>query len=788
MKKLYFVLFVAAIGMTACQKDFGERGSKPAPSATVSADFDWKTTRDVSISVGMPATEEGAPEFAVVRVFSSPLLNAANLLAKGVVDASSPMFRTAATIPASAAEIYVQTTLPDGTVSVRSAAIAEEVHFGGAQMKSVTPGIRLHSASGKLKASSMPADYPTLEPKTAADFTDPRTVIASTPAQMLVLGSGSAGAPAYLIPAGATVAGNLDLTGGKTPYKSPVLYVAGKLTLASSQIDQATLAVLDGGEVYIKEVGMKADNTLAIYVFKGGKFAAEDINISRQVVNFGAFEVADDIDAGNRSVIYNMPGATMIADEVDCSGNAVFFNDGTVKFKDLGLDSGAKFENCENGDATLSKCDLETGGTEFYQKGKAAINELENEGRFYVYCHTYAKEIEGDHGKFLLASGACLEGEIAELDNTDVNMAPSSLFIVKKYNADAENGNTKFTNDGNDEAYSVVRIEEKAVSRKGHHTDFKGPIEVVYDSEGLAGRYQLEEKSFKSGAHLVARQQVNIPATECNGGKGEIEPEPEEKPEAEYEIRPGRTFTYCFEDRWPWIGDYDMNDVVLETRIDREVSTYGGKVKSATINWALKAAGTQVKLGCGVQIDGMSAMRIAGVTSTHRIGAGAFAADGLETGSELAIIPLFNSTGELLNGSNTYPELPHVMPVTQTTKIEFAQPVEEGEVLESAMNFFITVGERGKEVHMPGYDPTVFGEIGDGLFDPREPYKFYVEKGEHVGDNYLMWALMIPDVFRYPAESKDIRSVYTHFMAWAASNGISHPDWYREEADESRLY
>lgn len=788
MKKFYLILFVAAIGMTACLKDLGEQGSKTDTFGTVSADFDWKTTRDVSVSVGMPSTEEGLPEYAVVKIYASPVLETASLLAKGVVDASNPMFRTSATIPAGVTEIYVQTTLPDGTVSVRSATVSSDVLFSGAQMKSVAPKIHPVVAATGLKTSSMPVDYPKLDLKTAADFTDPQTVIASTPAQNLLLGAGSAGASAYYIPAGATVTGNIDLKGGQSPCKSPVLYVAGKLTLTSATLGQATLAVLEGGEVSIREVGMQSNNTLAIYVFAGGTFRAEDVYISRPVVNFGTFEVKDDIDAGNQSRIYNMAGATMSADEVDCSNSVEFYNDGTLAFEDFELNSSAKFENCENGDIVFGHCDLENGGTEFYQKGSARIDELDCKGRFYVYCYTYAKEIEGDNGKIMLAAGACLEGEEAELDNTEVNMAPGSLFIVKNYNADAENGNTKFNNSGDAEAYSVVRIEEKAVSNKNHHTDFKGPIEVVYDAGGLGSKYQLDAKSFKSGAHQVAEQQVNIPATVCNAGKGEIEPQPEEKPKEEYEIRTGRTFTYCFEDRWPWIGDYDMNDVVLETRIDREVSKYGGKVKSMTINWTLKAAGTQVKLGCGLQIDGMPASRIAGVNSTHKIGAGAFATDGLEAGSELAIIPLFNATGELLGASNTYPGLPGVTVAPQATTIVFTQPVEESDILESAMNYFITVEERGKEVHMPGYDPTVFGEIGEGLFDPREPYKFYVEKGKHVGDNYLMWALMIPDVFRYPAESKDIRGVYTHFMAWAASNGISHPDWYREEADESRLY
>ena len=44
-------------------------------------------------------------------------------------------------------------------------------------------------------------------------------------------------------------------------------------------------------------------------------------------------------------------------------------------------------------------------------------------------------------------------------------------------------------------------------------------------------------------------------------------------------------------------------------------------------------------------------------------------------------------------------------------------------------------------------------------------------EGDQTKNNYMMWALMIPGEFRYPAEANDIRGVYEHFMAWVSSNG-----------------
>lgn len=55
-----------------------------------------------------------------------------------------------------------------------------------------------------------------------------------------------------------------------------------------------------------------------------------------------------------------------------------------------------------------------------------------------------------------------------------------------------------------------------------------------------------------------------------------ITPDPE--PEPEFVEVNGLPYTYCFEDGWPWIGDYDMNDVVVVVSVDRRSDKETGKV------------------------------------------------------------------------------------------------------------------------------------------------------------------------------------------------------------------
>ena len=260
---------------------------------------------------------------------------------------------------------------------------------------------------------------------------------------------------------------------------------------------------------------------------------------------------------------------------------------------------------------------------------------------------------------------------------------------------------------------------------------------------------------------------------------------PIEKPDAQENLKG----TLAFEDIWPDGGDYDMNDVVIVSRIDRMMSKDGGKVSALTINWELRAAGTTYDIAGAVQMDKVQTSDVAGVVSSHEgFGSGAFASRGLDADSPCAVIPFFNRTEELLSASNTWKGQPAAAIRKHTTTVTFSQPVDIASVLDSEMNFFIAPKQRTSEIHMPGYAPTASGIIGKGSFLPSDPYKFFVTEGDQTKNNSMMWALMIPGEFRYPAERNDIRGVYEYFMAWASSNGAEHAEWYLESADAGRIY
>ena len=352
-----------AVVASSCQKDLGGSPDSPVVPGAVPADFDWKTTRNVTVSVSAPVVEGATPPYAVIRIYSSPILSAENLAARGVAKSAMP-FRSAFTLPAGTENLYVQTTLPDGTKSVKMVGAHGTVAVTGASMKAAAaPKMRL--AANARVGSSMP-DYPKMEAPDAASFDSKAVITAIESGKSYQLGASWAfyAAPEYLIPAGAEVAGKLDLNGGFSPYQAPILYVAGKLTLSSLNIGRAKLAVLPGGEVKIGTLKIQpsAADGAAVYVFADGKLSVGKPNVSGKcIVNNGTLTVDGSLDMNSGLTVYNTAtGVLTVTDEMKVSNSARIYNDGAVTVDDLKINSDGEFHNCENALLVVNdECELE---------------------------------------------------------------------------------------------------------------------------------------------------------------------------------------------------------------------------------------------------------------------------------------------------------------------------------------------------------------------------------------------------------------------------------------------
>ncbi|WP_179414999.1 LruC domain-containing protein [Mucilaginibacter sp. E4BP6] len=227
--------------------------------------------------------------------------------------------------------------------------------------------------------------------------------------------------------------------------------------------------------------------------------------------------------------------------------------------------------------------------------------------------------------------------------------------------------------------------------------------------------------------------------------------------------------TVAFEDQWPKIGDFDMNDLIMAYKYN--VVTNAQNVVVQVIGYyTLRATGGTLGSAFGVEfpIPSSSVDSLTGGT--------------LEAGQTHAVVMVFANMRDETQNWNTIPGITPSAPLNYTVKFN----VVNGPTLSAfgtEYNPFIynMVGGSREEVHLPGQlptdlaDKTLFGTGDDNTNVAAGTY--YVTK------TGLPYALSVPGSgFIYPIEGTDITKVYLHFADWAQSGGSLFTDWYSNTA------
>lgn len=234
--------------------------------------------------------------------------------------------------------------------------------------------------------------------------------------------------------------------------------------------------------------------------------------------------------------------------------------------------------------------------------------------------------------------------------------------------------------------------------------------------------------------------------------------------------------TLAFEDLWPYLGDYDFNDMVIDYNVN-QITNALNKVVKIENKYKLVANGARYKNGFGVQFPFAPALVQSYEASMP--GLVSFENDGPK-----AVFRLFDNGFFLIpeqpgnNFINTNPSLPHIQPVLFTLNIRLNTPQHinswSHQPPYNPFAFLNTV--RAKEVHLPGYppthkaDPAYFG-MHDDSTNPSLG-RYYLSKKN------LPYVVHIPVRWDYPVERTQITRAYLRFKNWAQSSGSVYPDWY----------
>ena len=244
-----------------------------------------------------------------------------------------------------------------------------------------------------------------------------------------------------------------------------------------------------------------------------------------------------------------------------------------------------------------------------------------------------------------------------------------------------------------------------------------------------------------------------------------------------------RKASFVFEDMWPIAGDYDMNDVVVETnfKIKYTIAGFRTNVNELKIYYTLKHSGASYHNGFGIQlpVDPEEVESVTGTIDNDNVEL-RYEANGLESDQLKATIIAFEDTRDLVTQFEHNPSEP------QEICVKFKDGVRLFELAcKFPFNPFIfnsaprtgldkEVPVRSLEVHLPRKQPT----------DLANPLLFAF--GHENGDpKYLSnpgsypWALLIPMSFEYPMAGINIKDAYPRFEMWVSNGGRRSRTWYR---------
>ena len=243
------------------------------------------------------------------------------------------------------------------------------------------------------------------------------------------------------------------------------------------------------------------------------------------------------------------------------------------------------------------------------------------------------------------------------------------------------------------------------------------------------------------------------------------------------------TGSLAFEDMWPFEGDYDFNDLVMDYQYKKVLSA-NMRVQELEARYTLRAVGGYYHNGFGIELPFTSStvQSISGNVLRDRYVQ--TNSNGTESGQTNTVVIVFEDaydimsplgTGQLVNVRE---KEGYIEPVEMIVNIDFTDfQVFNSQVVSENINPFIIVNKnRGHEVHLPGQAPTdlvdesIFGTNSDNSKPNNQRY--------YVTAQQLPWAIDISRSFEYPVENTAINKAHKNFATWAESNGSIFSDWY----------
>ena len=259
--------------------------------------------------------------------------------------------------------------------------------------------------------------------------------------------------------------------------------------------------------------------------------------------------------------------------------------------------------------------------------------------------------------------------------------------------------------------------------------------------------------------------------------------------------------TLAFEDNWPLMGDYDMNDVVIQYRLAKH--QLGDSLTHIEIEGEVVAHGASYHNGFAFRLPGLRHGDVVEALSQLTIN-GVPQARVMEPDQDDAIVIIaedlhqYTTPGENCRYYRTEPGCGSniQMRFSATITLQTGLPSERLGDFPFDPFLFATPGYtrnylfgeapgRRFEIHLRGMAPTdAFQQNFFGRGDDASNTNTY-----YVNQNNMPWAMNIPTQWDYPTEYMDIHYAYPKFHDHIRSSGKEHRGWYkRENANKKNIF
>ena len=268
-----------------------------------------------------------------------------------------------------------------------------------------------------------------------------------------------------------------------------------------------------------------------------------------------------------------------------------------------------------------------------------------------------------------------------------------------------------------------------------------------------------------------------IHTSEKNAIDPALPPLPEDPEAIPEQYKISYSGTLAFEDLWPKLGDYDMNDVMVKYTSTMTRNALDNRIYEIEDKFILQHCGGYLQNEFGYQLHKLSNSNVKSVKITGPDASGLSSSiymEGKETepGQSHPTILLYDDMTKFKN-------------ITDESKKEYTVTItldgaSEKEVVPPYNPFiFISSNEgRGKELHLINYPPTDKADLsllgtGKDIYRPEEGMYY-------VSADLMPFAINMPvSNLPVPEEGKRIDQSYPKFSGWVSSNGKQNKDWYK---------